>query len=935
MIRFVLRKIQNKKWLTTCLLLGLIFLVAAVSCQPMFKEGSLNKMLLDSFHKTGELQNQYPAVIGRSGAYLTEKRQTVADVMEGIEGYHKTWESQLETIPTLYTQTRIKLDPQSSEGMYGIKGKYVSISYMPEMNDHIQILIGSDLQSYDGEGYACLMSEHVMDSCGYTVGETIDFPLWKNENDEKLELYICGVYRESDSHDIFWYETPNSIEDEVFVTEDCLDAIVRDFTPEKMIYSTHLMLDYTKITEKNVDALCDSVKQFHAEDENFEDTFLNLLQQYCADRKTVTITLWVLELPMLGLVLAFIYMVTGKIVETETGEIAMLRSRGYRRSQIIQIYILQAGILCVIAMLIGIPAGYFLCRLAASTTDFLTFQSVNLSMYGFTPLMLLYALFASVVGIVFILIPVVMHSGVSIVQQKADTKINKKMVWEKYFLDIILLATSLYLLHNFNQETEKIRTQALYGSKMDPLIFLDSVLFIVAMGLVVLRLIHYLVQLVYRIGRKKWKPAMYASFLQITRNFRKQGFISVFLILTVALGLFNANAARTINRNYENRLRYADGADVRLQENWKMQPFYVSPQEIDYEYIEPDPVKYDELLKQGICTSMTKVIRTDNVSVSKGKTSVENCEFMGIHTKEFGETAYLQEELNRTEHWYTYLNALSQKENGVIISSNLAARLDVKEGDILNCSRYGDSTLKRESVRGSIRGEVVAIVDAWPGFEQYEYKDGEELERYLLVANYAKTVQNFKISPYEIWYKLADGVSSDAVKTVIEQSGTNLSSYTALDIDIENMKETAIIRITNGMFTLSFLIALILCMIGFLIYWISSIRQRELLFGVYRAMGLSEKEVNRMLVNEHLFSTLPSILAGSACGGVATFLFVKLFGIIYLPQKHNLDIYIYIEWLDVLKLVGVLAVMILLCIVILRRLIRSLNITQALKLGEE
>ena len=123
------------------------------------------------------------------------------------------------------------------------------------------------------------------------------------------------------------------------------------------------------------------------------------------------------------------------------------------------------------------------------------------------------------------------------------------MFWEKYFLDIVLLGVSIYLLHNFNQEIDKIRARALLGAKMDPLIFLDSVLFIVAMGLVVLRLLQYLVQLVYHIGRKKWRPAVYASFLQITRNFRKQGFISVFLILTVAMGLFNANAARTINQN--------------------------------------------------------------------------------------------------------------------------------------------------------------------------------------------------------------------------------------------------------------------------------------------------------------------------------------------------------------------------------------------------
>lgn len=59
----------------------------------------------------------------------------------------------------------------------------------------------------------------------------------------------------------------------------------------------------------------------------------------------------------------------------------MMRSRGYRRSQIVALYALQACILCLVAMLIGTPLGYGLCKLAASTTDFLTFHAGNLSMY--------------------------------------------------------------------------------------------------------------------------------------------------------------------------------------------------------------------------------------------------------------------------------------------------------------------------------------------------------------------------------------------------------------------------------------------------------------------------------------------------------------------------------------------------------------------------
>lgn len=90
-----------------------------------------------------------------------------------------------------------------------------------------------------------------------------------------------------------------------------------------------------------------------------------------------------------------------------------------------------------------------------------------------------------------------------------------------------------------------------------------------------------------------------------------------------------------------------------------------------------------------------------------------------------------------------------------------------------------------------------------------------------------------------------------------------------------------------------------------------------------------------MLTNEHIFSTLLSVLSGGICGVVATVLFVKLFGIIYLPEKSNLAIYIYYQLGDVVKLFAVILVMILVCMLILRKLIRSMNISQALKLGEE
>lgn len=940
MLSFVRQKIKNKIWLTVCLVLGLSFLVAAFSCQPMFEAGSLDKMLLDACYEKGMSENEYPTIIGRSGSYKTDKRGDVSSVMDGVKGYKDTWAKYIGELSITEEQTMLSLKKETCKGEFGSKGNFIAISYMPEIENHSEMLVGSDYATYENEhglsdGIPCMISESVMDKYGLVSGEKLEFLNWKTKSGETLKLVIAGIYKVSDEQDIFWYMQPNSFEQEVFLSLENFDYIASNFYNERIYYSHYEMLDYTKLNHGNAEDVLHYMNEFLENDENFYNNFAPLLEQYAKDKKTVGITLWVLELPMLGLVLAFIYMVSSQIIDTEGNEIAQLRSRGFKRGQVINLYILQTTLLACFAFVVGIGLGYLLCKMAASTTDFLTFENVDVSMYGFVWNMLLYGLVAAVLGIVCVLIPVIARSGVTIVQQKANMNTKGKMLWEKFFFDIILLGVSLYLLHNFNQSVDKIRLRALEGTKMDPMIFLDSVLFIIALGLFLLRLVHYLVKFVYFIGRKRWKPATYASFLQITRNFSKQGFISVFMILTVALGLFNADAARTINQNHEDRIVYENGADVVLQENWKMHVFFVGQGQTDYEFIEPDSVKYESLVKQGLCTNMTRVMRTDKVAIGKGGKSVKNCEMMGINTKEFGETAYLKDELNQDVHWYTYLNELATHTGGIIISRNLADALEVKVGDSLNCKRLGDTVLQSDKTRGEMSGKIVAIVDAWPGYDQYTFEDGEEKESYLVVANYAFMVQAFKISPYEIWYKMADGVDVSSVKTAVKDMGVKFDYINTIQEDVQTMKESAMIRITNGMFTLSFIIAIILCGVGFLIYWISSIRQRELLFGVYRAMGMSVKEVNQMLTNEHIFSTLLSVLSGGICGLVSTLLFVKLFGIIYLPEKSNLAIYIYYQVGDVVKLFAVILAMILICMMILRKLVKSMNITQALKLGEE
>lgn len=553
--------------------------------------------------------------------------------------------------------------------------------------------------------------------------------------------------------------------------------------------------------------------------------------------------------------------------------------------------------------------------------------------------MLLYSLVAAVIAILFITLPVLKYAKNSIVEQKSKLgKVNAKPIWEKAFLDVILVAVSIYLLYNYNKQKSDIALSILAGNKPDPLIFLNSSLFIFAVGLLILRLIKYLIKFIYFIGKKRWSPAVYASFLQITRTVKKQGFISVFLVMTIAMGMFNSNMARTINENNQERIEYNLGTDIVLSEQWKMGAYLDKDKKSHWYYEEPDFERYTENLSNS-CKHLTRVIYDDNTTIKVGGSELPDSVLMGINTKEFGETAELKSGLN-DEHWYNYLNSIATVSNGVIISSNLAKKYDLSVGDSITYARYSPMKTKEPVEIASPSGTICAIVDAWPGFNQYTYeKDNSgkvvEKERYLVVANYAYVVSAFGLTPYQIWGQLADGHDYQEVLDTVEKQGILLKSYQSVDQEVQNMLESPLVLITNGLFSLSFLVAVILCTVGFLIYWITSIKQRELLFGIYRAMGMSMKEINKMLINEQMFSSVLASLAGYGVGAAATALFVKLVAIVYLPESHNIAISIAVNPFDILKLTIVVVAMFIICFIVLRTILKKMNITQALKLGED
>lgn len=950
MFRFIRYKIANKKWLNISLLAGIVLLSAFLAVFPMFKQGSLDKLIQTLMIEKIESDKTFPAVMETSGKIDSGDYTNTDQVIEFLNKYEETWTKYVD-IDVVTRQQKIYVAPGYLDDSLSSRSRQFYFDYIDDYKEHTDVVYGvypedaadstdENVQKALAEGaIPCVISQYLMDKDGYTVGEVFNYSFKYKDGEEKWKLVITGIIEEKENDSYFWHKRLANEDKELYFSKEQFTNIIPYFAERGGIYYREVvLLNYTQINSENAEEYYSYLTQFSKKDKGYKDNFSTILANFMETRKTINVILFTFELPIVALLLLFIYMISSQILEMETGEIAMLKSRGVSRFQVIRLYLLQSAVIAFAGTVIGLPLGYLFCKVGASTDAFLVFTLKDTSIYQPNLQMLLFAGIGYVLSLMFMTLPVISLSKYTITE-RSTRKIAKRSVafWEKFFLDIPILVLSLYLLYNYLKQKEAISMTVISGGSIDPIIFLDSSLFIIGCGLLGLRIIHLVVKLIYRIGKKLWKPAEYVSFLQIIRNSRKQGFISVFLVMTIAMGIFNANLARSVNENMEQRINYNQGCDYRFEEKW---PLFTKTDSSTvttlWNYTEPDFRRFDSLKDLGV-ESMTRVVIDNKTEIKIGVSKETNVKLMAINTKEFGETAELQSGLN-DKHWYYYLNDLGQKADGLIISSNLAEKYNIEIGQKIIYSRY--SPIDSKNLYASSAGYVVGIVDAFPGYESTEYTENADgtfskRDNYLIVANYQVVMKDFRTRPYEIWLKLSDKTDSAVIDQALDDMGLKIRSKQSTQDLISEQRNSTLIQITNGMFSIGFIISLTVCGVGFLIYWILTIKERELIYGIYRSMGMTMGEIIRMLVVEQIFSSIFACIAGFGVGMLTTVLFTKLISVVYLPRVHNIPVGVIFKAEDSVKMMVIVGLVLIICFIAIIRLIKNMNITKALKLGDD
>ncbi|OCT11631.1 hypothetical protein A8709_27530 [Paenibacillus pectinilyticus] len=961
----ILRKMVKNRWLELSLLVGLIISVALASSMPIYTHAILQRMLIKDLEVMQTETQQFPGEVANHGYFVGMGKGKDGDKLLAETDAFMAEQSRRFGLPILLSSIRrstktFPLTPSDPSRVDPKVDRSGEIAAMTDLESHIRLVDGVMPAAKPVDGvYEAMVFPELLTKLKIVLGN--EMTIVSKDLNRSIRIKPVAVIDRADYADLYWLNSTTDLNSRLFIPFDLFE---QDFTKhgnfvDMFSYWTYL-LDYHQLKLEGKETYMTTysaiVSYFNANLESFttSNPTITTMQTYTDKEKRLRILLWSLNVPVSLLLAFYLFMVANLITERQKTEIAVLRSRGASRTQILMGYVLEGVLLGGIALLIGPFLGLQLTKILGASNGFLSFvqrasMDVKLNSEAYQ-----YGLIAIAASVCMTLVPAIIATRATIVGHKQTlARKNKLSFAHKIFLDVLLLAVSIYALQSFHRRMGDLVALGLdaMDMKVDPLLFVVPALFIFAMGLFLLRIYPWVIQLIYTIGRKWWPPYLYSTLLQVGRSATQYQFIMLFIMMTLATGLFSASAARTMNANIQEKIDYKNGADIVLQTAWdsdapppKSGPpiaaagtkSFVGEQSAPkrIQYVEPPFMPFTQLT--GV-ESAARVFQKKDAYITVGD-DAKKATLMGIDSDDFGRTAWFRDGL-LDHHFYEYLNLLAGDSKAVLISRSIAEETGAKVGDVV---RIG-----WDDVEGAT-AVIYGIIDYWPSWNPNPILTAttnagsnassakSKVNAPKLIIGHLSYIQNsLAVEPYDVWLKLKPKMTSQALYEGLEQKHMSVSRLSDTRQMLVRAKNDPFQLAVNGVMTLGFLIAIGISFIGFLLYWLLSLHGRILQFGVLRAMGISYAQLIGMLTAEQLLTSGTAVLIGMVTGKTASRLFVPLFQLTFDSSSQVPPFQVSFDPRDQLHLYLIVIVMIGMGLLLLGTMLSRIKIHQAVKLGED
>jgi putative ABC transport system permease protein len=942
------RRLWSHLALMLAIAAGFVVAISLVVSIPVYAEAVGYRVLRDelSHNDSGGIQPPFSFMYRYLGS---QHGLTGWDEYAKLDDYMR---QRVESILNLPVEQRVRyvgsdrLPLLPSNGA-GSPLMWVTLAFASDLDQHIQIVDGRMPQVTKDGPVEVLITEALASKLGFQVGEEYLALGPKDDRAGKsTPVRITGVWRPKNEEDPYWFYTPPSFDETLFMPEESFTTRVVARDPKPIYVALwYFVTDGSGIRSADVPDVSGRIARTKTDvgavlpGAKLEVSPADALWRHQAVVQRLTLTLTIFSIPILGLIGYFVFLVAGLIVQRQSNEIAVLRSRGTSHIQVLIIYLLEAVLLGIVALGIGLVLGQFAALLMTWTRSFLDLTPRENLPIGLTAQawqrgvqMLGIVLFAS-------LIPAFGAARYTIISYKNErARAMRRPFWQRAFLDVLLLVPVYY---GYQQLKERgtiavLDTSGVGDPFSNPLLLLVPTLYIFALALITIRLFPLVMAAAAWLFMRLPGVAAVTALRYLARTPRAYTSPLLLLILTLSLATFTASMASTLDHHLVDQIYYDTGGDINLfdlgQGTQDSGPSF--QQEGDSTAAKPENAQPKDALQEakwfflpvtdyltipGV-TAATRVTHSKvDVRVSGQSTPAQ---FVGIDRVTFPDVVHWRADY-ANESLGAVLNRLADDPASVLVSRDFAAQRGLGVGDKLELTMndLGDPQ------------KVPVVIAGFLNLFPTVYPDAESGP--IIVGNieYAFEQQGGQY-PYDVWLRLQNGTARKAVDNGALELNLKIfdNGYAPEEITAERARPER--QGLFGLLSVGFVAAAFLTVLGFLFYAVLSFQRRFVEIGTLRAIGLTVRQLGALLACEQAMIIGAGMLAGTLIGVTASRLFIPFLQVRGGQHPQTPPFVVQIAWNQIAIIYVVFGAILLFAVLIMLVLLRRMKLFQAVKLGE-
>ncbi|NPV09970.1 MAG: FtsX-like permease family protein [Anaerolineae bacterium] len=962
MVGLAVRRLRANLTLTLMSLLGLTVAVALIMSVPLFSDAINYNMLREELRGMSETGNRPPfAFMFRYvgawyGGIGPDEYDSANDYV--IQVAPRTIGLPLQQSVRYVKTDNFRLFPASEAQYADIRQPlaYAYLGYVTGLQDHITVIEGSwpAVAQRATDTLEVLISQKLADAAGIQVGEEYILFDKGGENSfsgrpepAQIPIRIAGVWVPNDPTEEYWFYTPKAFEDVFFVSEESFTARVIPAGRNPIYLALwYLVFDGSGVYTENVPGLIARIVTTQSraatvlENTSLDVSPMDAMLRYQRKAQLLTVLLLVFSVPVVFLVLYFIGLVSGMVVQRQKAEIAVLKSRGATSLQVLLLYLVEGLMVGAVALVLGAALGQLVAMVMGNTRSFLLWIWRPPLPVKMTQTAMRFGLGAVALALSASLIPALSAAGYTIVTYKQEmARSLKRPAWQRYFLDIILLVPPVYGYYVLSQRGSisflQLGTQ---GSPFsEPLLFLVPALFMFAASLVFIRffplVMSFLAWLVQRLGN----VPMVLAIRHLARSASFYTGPLLLLILTLSLAAFTGSMARTLDQHNSDSVYYRVGSDMRLVELGESTEDSEGPGTAiggaaggsgSQTQAAEDPlgattVKWlflpvTEHLRASGVRAATRVGRF-GATANLGGASAQLA-LVGVDRVDFPRVAYWRSDF-APRSLGGLMNSLAVDTAALIVDRRFLADYAIGLGDKVRLS------ISASGLGGQADFTIVDYMDYFPGVYP---EDG-----YFAVANLDYVHERIGGQvPYDVWLRTDAAYEGAEVVDNVEDVGLLVLSYDDARQLIKEYERQPERTGTFGILSVGFVTSALLTVLGFLLYSLVSFQRRFIELGILRAIGLSIGQMSAFLALEQAFLIGTGLVVGTGLGVWASSLFIQFLQVGAGKYALTPPFEVQVAWGAIANIYGVFLAMFVFAVVTMIYMLVRMRIFQAVKLGE-